>query len=95
MSAAAGEGPLYRLDVPVNARNLQIRTLSGRGQVKLYVRTTRAPGTDGSNADYSSTRPGTTQSVQLALPATDSYFIRVVGGTGGYSNLSIMANYTL
>ncbi|UQQ16145.1 S8 family serine peptidase [Xanthomonas arboricola] len=95
VSATAGEGPLYRLDVPVNARNLQIRTLSGRGQVKLYVRTTRAPGDDGSNADYSSTRPGTTQSVQLALPATDSYFIRVVGGTGGYSNLSIMANYAL
>ncbi|MBB4132991.1 S8 family serine peptidase [Xanthomonas sp. 3075] len=95
ISAAAGEGPLYRLDVPTNARNLQLRTLSGRGQVKLYVRATRAPSANGSDADYSSTRPGTTQSVQLAVPATDSYFIRVIGGTGGYSNLTLMANYTL
>ncbi|PPV05452.1 protease [Xanthomonas bromi] len=95
VSAAAGEGPLYRLDVPVNARNLQIRTLSGRGQVKLYVRTTRAPGADGSDADYSSTRSGTTQNVQLAAPVIDSYFIRVIGGTGGYRNLTLMANYAL
>ncbi|MCI2262164.1 S8 family peptidase [Xanthomonas indica] len=94
LSAAAGQGPLYRLDVPVNARNLQLRTLGGSGQLKLYVRAVRAPGADGSNADYSSLRNGTTQNVQMALPATGSYFFRLVGGSGGYANVTLSVSYS-
>ncbi|MET7143531.1 S8 family serine peptidase [Xanthomonas sp. PPL139] len=94
LSAAAGQGALYRLDVPVNARNLQLRTLGGSGQLKLYVRAVRAPGADGSNADYSSLRNGTTQNVQMALPATGSYFFRLVGGSGGYANVTLSVSYS-
>ncbi|WP_369977497.1 S8 family serine peptidase [Xanthomonas bundabergensis] len=95
LAASAGQGPLYRVDVPVNARNLQIRTLGGSGQLKLYVRAIRAPSADGSDADYSSVRSGTTQNVQLALPATDSYFIRLLGGSGGYANVSLSVTYSV
>ncbi|MDQ7761371.1 S8 family serine peptidase [Xanthomonas sontii] len=94
LSAATGQGPLYRLDVPANARNLQLRTLGGSGQLRLYVRAVRAPSADGGNADYSSVRNGTTQNVQMALPATGSYFFRLVGGSGGYANVTLSVSYT-
>ncbi|WP_254775428.1 S8 family peptidase [Pseudoxanthomonas sp. GM95] len=93
-SAAQGATQLFRLDVPANARNLQIRTLGGSGQVKMYVRATRAPSADGSDADVSSVRAGTTQNMQTALPVADSYFIRLVGGTGGYKSISLTATYS-
>jgi len=93
-SAAQGGAQLFRIDVPANARNLQIRTLGGSGQVKMYVRATRAPSIDGRDADVSSVRAGTTQNVQTALPMSDSYFIRLVGGTGGYKNVSLTATYS-
>ncbi|MCC4594594.1 S8 family serine peptidase [Xanthomonas campestris pv. phormiicola] len=95
LSAAAGQGTLYRLDLPANARNLQIRTLGGSGQLKLYVRAIRAPSADGSDADYSSVRSGTTQNVQMALPVSGSYFIRPVGGSGGYANVSLSVAYSV
>ncbi|MBD7924716.1 MULTISPECIES: S8 family peptidase [Xanthomonas] len=95
LSAAAGQGTLYRLDLPLNARNLQIRTLGGSGQLKLYVRAIRAPSADGSDADYSSVRSGTTQNVQMALPVSGSYFIRPVGGSGGYANVSLSVTYSV
>ncbi|MBO9880614.1 S8 family serine peptidase [Xanthomonas sp. D-109] len=94
LSAAAGQGTLYRLDVPANARNLQIRTLGGSGQLKLYARAIRAPSTDGSDADYSSVRSGTTQNVQMALPVSGSYFIRPTGGSGGYANVTLSVSYS-
>ncbi|WP_246432424.1 PPC domain-containing protein [Xanthomonas theicola] len=94
LAASAGPGLLYRLDVPANARNLQIRTLGGSGQLKLYVRATRAPGADGRDADYSSARNGATQNVPLALPAGDSYFVRLLGGTGGYANVTLSVSYS-
>ncbi|WP_255402451.1 S8 family peptidase [Pseudoxanthomonas sp. CF125] len=93
-SAAQGGTQLFRLDVPANARNLQIRTLGGSGQVKMYVRATRAPSADGSDADASSVRAGTTQNMQTALPVSDSYFIRLVGGAGGYKGVSLTATYS-
>jgi len=95
LSAAAGQSQLYRLDVPLNARNLQIRTLGGSGQLKLYVRSARAPSADGSDADYTSVRNGTTQNVQTALPATGSYFIRALGGNGGYANVTLSVSYSV
>ena len=93
-SAAAGAGNLYRVDVPAGARNLQIRTYGGRGQANLMARVGRAPGADGGNASLSSTRPGTTQSVQVTLPLNDSYFVRLIGGAGGYQGVGIVATYT-
>ncbi|MFL6586521.1 MAG: S8 family peptidase [Luteimonas sp.] len=94
ISAAAGAGTLYRIDVPAGARNLQIRTYGGRGQAKLLVRVGRSPALDGSNAALTSSRPGTTQSVQVTIPLNDSYFVRVVGGTGGYQGVSVIATYS-
>ncbi|MEN5117713.1 S8 family peptidase [Luteimonas sp. TWI662] len=94
MSAAADAGVLYRIDVPTGARNLQIRTYGGRGQAKLLVRVGRSPAPDGSNASLRSSRPGTTQSVQVTLPLSDSYFVRVVGGTGGFQGVNMIATYS-
>lgn len=93
--ASANQSLLYRIDVPGNARNLQIRTLGGSGQLKLFARTTRAPGIDGSGADYSSQRTGTTQNIQTALPASDSYFIRLVAGPSGFTNVSLSVSYSI
>ncbi|MCD9004790.1 S8 family peptidase [Luteimonas sp. XNQY3] len=94
ISAAAGAGALYRIDVPAGARNLQIRTYGGRGQAKLLARVGRSPALDGSNAALASSRPGTTQSVQVTIPINDSYFVRVVGGAGGYQGVGIVATYS-
>jgi len=93
LAAAQGAWQLYRLEVPAGARNLQIRTLGGSGQLKFHVRATRAPERDGSGADVSSVRAGTTQNMQTALPVADTYFIRLVGGTGGYKNVTLTATY--
>jgi serine protease len=94
VSAAADAGVLYRIDVPAGARNLQIRTYGGRGQVKLLTRVGRSPAPDGSNATLRSTRPGTTQSVQVTIPLADSYFVRLVGGTGGFQGVNLVATYS-
>lgn len=94
LTAAQGAWQLYRVDVPAGARNLQIRTLGGAGQLEMYVRTTRAPERDGTGADVSAVRAGTTQTMQAALPVADSYFIRLVGGTGGYRAVTLTATYT-
>lgn len=94
LSFDEGQGGLYRLDIPANARNLQIRTFGGRGQARLYVRVGRSPALDGSNALLASTRPGTAQSIQATLPANATYFVRVVGGTGGVTGTSLIATYS-
>jgi serine protease len=94
LNAAQGAWQLFRVEVPAGARNLQIRTLGGAGQAKLYVRATRAPDCDGAGADVTSIRPGTTQNMQTALPVADSYFVRLVGGAGDYRNVSLFATYT-
>ncbi|MCD9031895.1 S8 family peptidase [Luteimonas sp. Y-2-2-4F] len=94
LAAAQDAGRLFRIDVPAGARNLQIRSFGGRGQVRLLARVGRSPAADGSNAALSSSRPGTAQSVQATLPSSDSYFVRLVGGAGGYSGVSLIATYS-
>ncbi|AJC46305.1 S8 family serine peptidase [Xanthomonas sacchari] len=94
LSAGAGTSPLYRLDLPSTARNLQIRTLGGSGQLALYVSAYRAPEADGRDADYRSSRNGTVQNVQIGAPARGPYFLRLAGGSGGYADVTLLVSYS-
>jgi serine protease len=91
-SGGAGATTLYALDVPAGARNLNLRTYGGSGDVTVYVKAGSAPAKDGSDADFSSARPGNTETVTIAAPQATTYYIRVVG-VAAYQNLSVLALY--
>lgn len=89
---SAGTSSLYALDVPAGARNLNLRTYGGSGNVTVYVKAGAAPAADGSDADFISARPGNTETVTIASPQATRYYIRVVGVTS-YENLSVLGLY--
>jgi serine protease len=89
---SAGATTLYALEVPAGARNLNLRTYGGSGDVTVYVKAGSAPAKDGGDADFRSTRPGNTETVTIAAPKTTTYYIRVVG-VQSYANLSVLAVY--
>jgi serine protease len=90
----AANGILYSIDVPAGAKTLNIRTLGGSGSVALYVKTDSAPAGDGSNADYRSSKPGTSQAVVIQQPQATTYYIRVASPST-YTNISVLADYSL
>ncbi|HUA80577.1 MAG TPA: S8 family serine peptidase, partial [Dyella sp.] len=87
-------GTLYSIAVPACATMLNIRTLGGSGSVALYVKAGSAPAADGSHADFTSAKPGTSQAVVVATPQATTYYIEVVAPQGGsYANISVLADY--
>jgi hypothetical protein len=91
-TANAGTSTLYSITVPAGATTLNIRTLGGSGDVSLYVKAGSSVATDGSNADFSSSKPGTSQAVVIPQAQGTTYYIRVATHQG-YDNLSILADY--
>lgn len=91
-TGGAGATTVYALDVPAGARNLNLRTFGGTGDVTVYVKAGSAPAADGSDADFTSARPGNTETVTIATPKTATYYIRVVG-VQAYANLSVLGLY--
>lgn len=91
-SGAAGTSKLYALQVPAGARNLNLRTFGGSGDVTMYVKAGKAPAADGSDADFKSARPGNTEAVTIATPKATTYYIRVVG-VATYKDLSVLGLY--
>jgi serine protease len=91
-SGAAGGSTVYALDVPAGARYLNLRTFGGTGDVTVYVKAGSAPAADGSDADFTSARPGNTETVTIATPKATTYYIRVVG-VQAYANLSVLGLY--
>lgn len=91
-TGGTGATTLYALDVPAGARSLNLRTYGGSGDVTVYVKAGSAPAKDGSDADFTSARPGNTETVTIASPKTATYYIRVVG-VQAYANLSVLGLY--
>jgi serine protease len=67
----------------------------GSNNVAMYVKAGTAPTDNGSNADFSSVKPGTSQAVVIARPQAATYYIRAAATQGGYSNISVLADYGL
>ena len=88
-------GNLYSIVVPAGATTLNIRTLGGSGNVGLYVKAGSAPAANGSNADFSSIKPGTSEAVVVPQPQAATYYILVTAPQGSFSNISVLANYNL
>jgi serine protease len=86
-------GNLYSIVVPAGATTLNIRTLGGSGNVGLYVKATSAPSANGSNADFSSTKPGISEAVVIPQPQATTYYILVTAPQGSFSNISVLADY--
>jgi serine protease len=86
-------GNLYSIVVPAGATTLNIRTLGGSGNVGLYVKAASAPSVNGSNADFSSTKPGTSEAVVIPQPQATTYYILVTAPQGSFSNISVLADY--
>jgi len=86
-------GNLYSIVVPAGATTLNIRTLGGSGNVGLYVKAGSAPSADGSNADFSSIKPGTSEAVVIQQPQATTYYILVTAPQGSFSNISVLADY--
>ncbi|MFC5435872.1 S8 family peptidase [Rhodanobacter umsongensis] len=92
-AGASGDSQLYSLNVPAGAKNLTLRSFGGTGDVSLFVKAGIAPGENGSDADFKSTRPGNAEAVLIAKPQATTYYIRVVG-VSSYSGLSLLGIYT-
>ena len=88
-------GNLYSIVVPAGATTLNIRTLGGSGNVGLYVKAGSAPSANGSNADFSSIKPGTSEAVVVPQPQAATYYILVTAPQGSFSNISVLADYNL
>ncbi len=86
-------GNLYSIVVPAGATTLNIRTLGGSGNVGLYVKAGSAPSANGSNADFSSIKPGTSEAVVISQPQATTYYILVTAPQGSFSNISVLADY--
>ena len=90
----SASGNLYSIVVPAGATTLNIRTLGGSGNVTLSVKAGSAPSADGSNADFTSSKPGTSQAVVIQQPQTATYYVLVSPQQGGnFSNISVLADY--
>ena len=90
----AGAAVRYSITVPAGATTLNIRTIGGSGgDVSLYVKAGRSPAADGSDADFSSVKPGNNEAIVIQKPEATTYYILVVGGVSATSNLSVLADY--
>lgn len=93
-TGGTGSTLLYSIDVPAGARNLNIRSFGGSGDVTLYVKAGAAPGTLGEGADFTSDKPGNSEAVVVASPQTRTYYIRAAAKSA-FSNMSVLATYTV
>jgi serine protease len=92
--SSTGGSILYAIRVPAGATTLNLRTLGGAGNVALYVKAGSAPAADGSNADFASTKPGTSQAVVIQAPQAATYYLRVAPQQGSsFSNISVLGDY--
>jgi serine protease len=89
---AAGGSLLYAITVPAGAKNLTIRVLGGTGDASLFVKAGQAPTGNGSDADFSSQRPGNAEVVIVAAPQATTYFIRMAA-VKDVANASLLVTY--
>ncbi len=91
LSAAAGEGLVYRIEVPAGARNLRVLSYGGSGDANLYLARERVPTAE--DFDGRSQRPGNNETVAIANPAPGTWFIRLAG-VRAFANVSLRASFS-
>lgn len=89
-AGTAGSEFLYRIDVPEGARNLNILTTGGVGDVNVLVSRGEAPTL--AAAQLSSTRSGNSEVIRVATPQAGTYFIRLIGNRA-YSGVRLEVRY--
>ncbi|KAB7769937.1 S8 family peptidase [Xanthomonas maliensis] len=87
-SAGADEERLYSYTATAGTP-LNVLSFGGGGNVALYVKFGAEPTT--TSYDQRSVRAGNSQTVRLPSPQAGTYYIKLVGGDGGFSNVSLMA----
>lgn len=91
LSGTAGSEDLYAIEVPEGVTGLlNITTHGGSGNVSLYVSLDEEPQADAS--DWSSTRPGNTETVRINNPSAGVYYIKLVGERA-YNNVTVQARF--
>ena len=88
VGGAAGQSSLFRLDVPVGAKSLNLRTLGGSGDVSLYASVDARP--DADTAQYRSLRPGNAEVIVINNPRPGTWYLRVVGETA-FRDVAVLA----
>ncbi|WP_224371700.1 PPC domain-containing protein [Hyalangium versicolor] len=88
---AGSWSPLYTLEVPPGASNLQFVTSGGSGDANLYVKFGSAP-TD-TSYDCKSTGTSTSETCTLPVARAGTWYARVYGPTP-YTGVSLKGSYT-
>jgi hypothetical protein len=91
LAGAAGSERHYRIEVPPNQDELEIRTFGGTGDVDLYVRRDAAPTT--SSYDHRPYQIGNDETVTVEKPAAGTWYI-MLRGFNSYSGVTLQAAYS-
>ncbi|WP_235872875.1 S8 family peptidase [Pseudoxanthomonas winnipegensis] len=86
-SSRDSEETLYAFQA-VAGKVLSVITYSGNGSVKMYVKYGAEP--TATSYDAKSDRVGTSQTVRISAPTAGTYYIKLVGGSGGFSGVSVL-----
>lgn len=87
--SGSGGDTLYSIEVPAGISGaLTISTSGGSGNVSLYVSLDEEPAAGA--ADFSSTRPGNSETIRVNAPQAGVYYIKL---SGTYSNVTLQARH--
>ncbi|WP_434989148.1 S8 family peptidase [Xanthomonas melonis] len=90
VAQSVGEGDQLVYSYTATAGSaLNLLSFGGGGNVAMYVKFGEQPTT--ASYDLRSVRTGSAQTIRLAAPRAGTYYITLIGGTGGFNNISLMA----
>lgn len=93
-SNTTGGSTQFSVQVPAGALGFSMRTLGGTGDVTVYVKFGAPAST--TNYDFVSSHTGVNaEAVAITRPKTGTYYMAVVGGPSGYSNVTVLSLYTV
>jgi serine protease len=92
-SGNAGASVLYSITVPAGATNLALRTIGGTGDVSLYVKQGIPLSPSGSNADFSSVKPGTNNETVIQTTPTPGIWYILVTSAKAFANVQVIGSY--
>ncbi|HPA02176.1 MAG TPA: PKD domain-containing protein, partial [Chiayiivirga sp.] len=91
ISGAASSAKYWTITVPAGARNLNITTSGGTGDMDMYVRFGAQPTT--STYDCRPYKAGNSETCTAATPSVGTYHI-MLRGYSAYSGVTLKASYT-
>lgn len=88
LGGPVAQSHVYRVEVPVGTRSLNLRTLGGRGDVSLYASLGTVPTPE--DAQLRSRRPGNAEAIVVSNPRAGTWYLRLVGETA-FSDVGVLA----